>query len=252
MNNNLSDIVNLMRKLDATTITEHDFDEALAHQVPVARGEYAPARQMIHVEDTKAGLESSKGLKLEKEKIIANVLGDDDVDKVDANEVLRRKEAESKANALPSWITHSSVSGDITRVGAKEQAERAARDVHLHDAGTKTDEPAEKEKKGQEDLLDDYFKALKAEEERKALEEAEGSSEDEDDFEDVDINVVNPPAVATPATTGVVSSSATDDEDARAGKRVKFESSQSNRNGPEPSAAKDVVSDEDELEFEDV
>lgn len=271
MNQQLGQIVTLMKRIDSSTVPENGFDDALAYAKPISRGEYAPARQMIHVEE-KAGLESTRGLNIVPDTIIANVLGDSDVIKVDPNEVLRRKEAEGKANALPSWITHSSVSGDITRVGAKEQAEKAARDVHT---GLLESDTGGEDKKTLEDdsaVLNDYFELLKADQEQKRLErEAEDEEEEEededDDFEDVVItgggnNGANQVATsaATPNTSGAVSSTATDDEDAaRGAKRVRFEASQSNGNGNGASSsaakvddAKDAVSDEDELEFEDV
>ncbi|GAB7355190.1 hypothetical protein MBLNU459_g5747t1 [Dothideomycetes sp. NU459] len=264
LNVQLSHIVGLMRKIDSTNVPEHDFDMSLAHSLPIARSDYNPARQGItHVED-KAGLESSKGLQLAPETIEASVLEDSDIPKVDPNEAALKREQEAQQNALPSWISKSTISGDITRVGAKEQAERAARDAHH--AGLALNDTAGDEKKvrdGDSAVMDEYWKALKAEQERERLEqeaEDEDDDEDDDEFEDVDVGIVaaNPPPAAATPNSGMVSSTATDDEDAaRTAKKVKFETSQSNGTINAPLAAsaedtKDAVSDEDDLDFEDV
>lgn len=39
-----------------------------------------------------------------------------------------KKSAQAEQNALPVWHTNSTVSGDLTRIGTKEAAARAARD----------------------------------------------------------------------------------------------------------------------------
>ena len=39
----------------------------------------------------------------------------------EASEAQTRREKEARQNALPDWIAKSTVSGDITAVGAKEE-----------------------------------------------------------------------------------------------------------------------------------
>lgn len=255
LNDQLSRIVAIMRQIDSTDVPENDFDMALSHALPVERGEFNPARKMQIVDDAKPSLASSKGLALAPEKISVEVLEDGAEVKIDPEEAARRRADEAKQNMLPEWISKSTISGDITSVGAKEAAERAARDAH--NMGLRVDDTGEekKVKTADDGAMDSYWAALKAEQERQQIEEEDEDDDDEDDFEDVPVPTIS---LSAPSASGQVSSTATDDE-GPAAKKARVDESQNNGNSTvanESSQAmaesKNGESDEDELEFEDI
>lgn len=270
MNDQLSKIVALMRQIDSTNVPENNFDEALALKVDIQRSESnpGPKTETIYVESTKQSLASTKGLVIQPEKISVSV-SEGPVEELDEAAKKREKAAQ---NMLPDWISRSTINGAITSVGAKEAAEQAARNAHLGLPAGTTEMEDEKRSKidGDSALMDEYWRELKAAQEREAAklaEEEEEDDEDEDDFEDVAVptvmvtsNGTSTPAVkpttAPTPSSGAVSSNATDDE--RETKRMRLDGSAAT-NGtkatdakPATEAAKDADSDEDELDFEDV
>ena len=193
-------------------------------------------------------------------------------------EAKARRDKEARQNALPEWIMKSTVSGDITTVGAKEAKRQQEREAHLGGvSATKADDADDKKgEKDDEDVMDAYWRELKAANEKQAAEnKAEDDDEDEDDdddeFEDVDVTGANTPAVngsTAVSTPALESSNATDDErDAKKRKLAgpgpssgNIEPLMSGANGsstPAAAVAEDTpaASDEDEdddLEFENV
>lgn len=263
LNDQLARIVDLMRQIDSTDVPENDFETALAHSKPVARGEYNPARKVQIVDPVKPSLQSSRGLAVAPEEISVDVIEEGAEGKVDPD---RKKADQAKQNSLPEWIAKSTISGDITSVGAKEAAERAARDAHTMGLHLEDDGEEKKVRTDDDGAMDSYWAALKAEQEREAREQAEQDEDeeedDDDDFEDVQVgdSLAQPtPAsalpsinVSTPNTSGQVSSTATDDE-GPAAKKSKVEAGDASTSIPEPSQdSKNGESDEDDFEFEDV
>jgi len=263
LNDQLSRIVDIMRQIDSTDVPENDFDTALSHALPISRGDFNPARKMQIVDQPKASLESSKGLAMAPDKVSVSVTEDGAEVKVDPEEAARRRADEAKQNMLPEWISKSTISGEITSVGAKEAAERAARDVHNN--GLRIEDTTEEKKvsTGDDGVMDAYWAELKAEQERQAQVERDEEEEDEDEDEFEDVNVGIPAAtsvpsisVSTPDASGQVSSTATDDE-GPATKRPRTDAPQGSGNAtsvavPETAESKNGESDEDELDFEDV
>ena len=291
LNSQLEKILLLMQRIDASAVPENDWDAALAAHKPVERSEVNPAQRIETVDmPGRGGVASSKGLRTEPEKVEVSLDSDADVKRAQLEEERRRREKEAGQNALPEWISRSTVSGDITSVGAKAEQKRRERELNGGAALTKEEEEEKKPSTADVDL-DDYFaeveKAQKAQDAQdKADEEEEDDDDDEDDFEDVGISTSAPPATngssngtsampngngkrpadslsSTGANTpALTSSNATDDE--RDAKRPRIE--MSGGLGPAPvnglkvngiaevaegtPAASDE--DEDELEFENV
>lgn len=277
MNDQLATIVALMRQIDSTNVPENDFDTALSFAVPIQRSEGHIGPKMQPVDDVKPSLASAKGLAMAPEKVSVSV-SEDGVVKEDPSEAQAKRDKDAKANLLPEWISKSTVNGEITAVGAREAAQRREREGLV---GIKSAEDEAEDKKTKDVMdnavMDEYWKELRAEQEREqaekeAEEEEEEDEEDDDEFEDVIVHqsgvagssngASQPAAVATPDTSGMVSSNATDDE-APLAKKVRLDplSTKGTGKGKErevatkadlQEAAKDAVSDEDEFEFEDV
>jgi len=275
LNSQLEKILTLMQKIDSSTVPENDWETAKNHARPIARTDAHPGQrtEVVDLPDRNA-IQGSKGLAIEREKISVQLQNDEDVKREAAAEEERlRKEKEARQNALPDWIAKSTVSGDITAVGAKE--EKLRRELEAHGAVAKEEDTEEKKPVvgGDEDVMAAYWAEMeKAKEQERAQHKADEEEEEdeEDDFEDVDVGSTTPAVNGTTTTnTGantpaLESSNATDDE--RDAKRVKVAphrpSTALQANGtttadslaekpPEGTpAASDA--DDDELEFEDV
>ena len=288
LNSQLEKILRLMQQIDATTVPENDFATALSKQKPVIRTDANPGQQRTEVVDLPSrNLQSTKGLEIRPEKIAVQVQEDADVKREsEASEAAAKREKEARQNMLPDWISKSTVTGDITAVGAKEAQLR--RDRETNAAMLKEDEREEKKPatwQGDEDVMASYWQELaKAQAEEAAARAKESDEEeeedDEDEFEDVDVGGAG--VNGTPVRNGsgvngtkdsgsgmntpnIESSNATDDE--RDSKRVRIEepvagssSIQPNGSGPdggqESRAVEDTPAasdeDEDDLEFENV
>lgn len=275
LNQQIERLTSLLKQIDAASVPENDFQTALSKQKPVQRSDANPGAKMEVVDLLNKNLQSTKGLEIKPEKIAVQVQDDEDVKRESAAaEAQAKKEREAKQNALPEWITHSTLDhGGITAVGAKEEHQRLQREAHSsgvikEDAGEDVKAAA-----GDDDAMAQYWKQLeaeKAQEAQKAREEEEEEEEDdEDDFEDVDMTGSGTPATGVngtaAASTGmntplnVESSNATDDE--RDAKRVKTEHPSASKpaNGANGSSEKVAEgtpaasdADDDELVFEDL
>nr|POF17125.1 transcription initiation factor iie subunit alpha [Quercus suber] len=273
----LGKIFRLLQDIDGATVPENDFATALSNQKPVYRSDIHPASRTEAVDLPNKNLQDSKGLEVKPEKIAVQLQNDEDVKReAQAAEAQSRKEKEAKQNQLPDWIAKSTVSGDITAVGAKEEKERREREANAA-IGKVEDDGEKKPAAGseQEDVMAAYWAELANHKQQEAAdaraEEAEEEEEDddEDEFEDVyvasdgangasaDTNGTGAGHTTNVGTPQLDSSNATDDE--RDAKRVKTEhdSASVGANGVKTSlgaAGTPAASDEDddELEFENV
>ncbi|KAK0303866.1 hypothetical protein LTR01_007727 [Friedmanniomyces endolithicus] len=282
LNSQLEKILQLMQQIDAATVPENDFEAAIAKYRPVVRTNVNPAQRIETVDLPNKNLQSSKGLAIVPEKIAVSLNSDEDVKRKAAESERLRREKEAGQNALPEWIARSTVSGDVTTVGAKEEQKKRERELNGSAVGASKAEDDEEKKPavgGENVDLDAYWaeleKAQKMEAEERAKDDEDGDEEDQDDDED-DFADVEIPRNGTPAVNGAVSaalvaaspgistpalesSNATDDE--RDAKRPRLASSTTMEpvtngvTGPkaleeEAAQGTPAASDEDEDEFE--
>lgn len=274
LNQQFEKLQQLLQRIDAAAVPENDFQMALSKHKPIPRDDADPGAKTEIVETTNKNLQSTKGLEIKPEKIAVQVQDDEDVKREnEAAEAEARKSKEAKANALPEWIARSTITQDITAVGAKEEKERREREAH---AGVAREDDGEDKKPSADNdgVMAAYWKELALAREKEAQEAREEEEDDEDDdedeFEDVDVTgggstPANGGVNATAATsTGMntplnaESSNATDDE--REAKRVRIEEPSSGAangaNGQAEKASEDTPAasdaDDDELEFQDV
>lgn len=200
-NQQMDSIQKLLMQIDASTVPENTFEEALAKQKPIARTDANPASRTEIIDNPNRNLQSTKGLALKPETIAVSVQDDETVKQEEkAAEARARREKEARQNALPEWISKSTITGDVTAVGAKEARERAARELHL--GGDLAPGNGLEEKKavgGDEEVMNAYWAELAQQQkemaEKQAVdEEDDEDDEDDDEFEDVDV---------TPAVNGV-------------------------------------------------
>lgn len=274
LNQQFEKLQQLLQNIDAAAVPENDFQAALEKQKPIQRTDANPGAKTEIVDVKNKNLESTKGLELKPEKIAVQVQDDEDVKRENAAaEAEARKAKEARANALPEWISRSTITQEITAVGAKEEKERREREAH---SGVFNEEEGGEKKPSvdNDDVMAAYWKELAAAREKEAQEARDEDEEDDDDeedeFEDVDVNGGSTPANGgvngTAATStgmntplNVESSNATDDE--RETKRVRIDepSSSNLANGAIGQAEKTAEgtpaasdADDDELEFQDV
>ena len=205
MNNQFKFITELLPKIDSVVVPECTFDLAFEKRRPVVRDAthqiaqstgadsiYRPTavKGLANTGPTKIAVEfSSTGGPTEEEKAAE----------------LARKEKVAQQNALPSWMSNSTVTGDAFRLDAPGGPLAKGDAANLKDptVKTKTDAKADAD-------IESYFERMKqqkAEEERlKALQAAEESSDEDDDedFEDV-IATGSNSAGATPASVPGIS-----------------------------------------------
>jgi transcription initiation factor TFIIE subunit alpha len=213
MNNQFKFITGLLPQIDSVAIPDITFDAAFANARPVARKDIHQAMASVVVETGLNRPTAVKGLANTGPKSmqvsISTADGPTEEEKV-AERV--RKERIAKQNALPSWMSSSTVTGESFSGTATSAPGGSA---PTREEGDVKDLAAKKALDAKDHAdIDDYFARLKAEQaaeaERKAAEQDEYGSDDEyaGDFEDV-VNTSTGSAGVTPASTaGMAAASA--------------------------------------------
>ncbi|KFH43261.1 Transcription initiation factor IIE subunit alpha-like protein [Hapsidospora chrysogenum ATCC 11550] len=263
LNDQFKFITELLRKIDGVHIPECDFDRALAKARPVVRDAQHQRVETIAVDAGANRPMAVKGLtNTGPQSIAVNISTSDGPSEAEKEAERARKEKIAKQNALPSWMSNSTVTGESFS-GAVPGA---------HTAATKKEEVDSKESQPKSAdtnasiQIDDIFERIKAEQAAERAREAMGDdssgSEDEDEFEDV---------LATGASSGQDMASTPnikreasgdtsrdgDSSDERQAKRVKIEPDIKAEPDAKESArdsgnASDEDDEDEELEFEDV
>lgn len=239
-NKQFSPIVRLLRQIDEVFIPHVAAETAIAEMQPVPRTiEPSDFTRPDPMETKIMRPTAVKGLTTGPEKVEVTITTDaDNVALAAAAEAERKRKKE--ANAVPEWYTHSTVTNDITAIGAREEAAKREREDGLLGAGLGAGADGEDKKGavgGGDESLDSFYAALEAEKAQEAQRRAEEDDDDEEDeFEDVNVDGSSA-AVATPA-------SITDAD--HPNKRLKVEA-ELNRS----AAATPAQDSDDEDDFED-
>ncbi|KAJ9142730.1 Transcription initiation factor iie subunit alpha [Pleurostoma richardsiae] len=208
LNNQIRFITDLLPKIDSVIVPESTFDLAFSIRRPVERPDSHPGSNSVPVDASMKptavkGLTNTGPISLE-----VNISMSEGPTEAEKEAERLRREKIAKQNALPSWMSNSTVTGEsfsatpVAGIAAEEKDEADSKNLAGKES-TDANEHAE---------LDDYFARLKAEQAaeaaRKAALEAEDSGsdeeEDEGDFEDV-VGTGTSSAVGTPASTGPTS-----------------------------------------------
>lgn len=200
----LDGILKLLKRIDSVQIPANDFDFAWERKVDVIRDKdrHPAARAPIVV--TKKGAVVKGVSTTDAASVEVNLYSNAEKGAAELAETEKRKAELEKQNALPSWITTSAIASENTPSTKQESTP--------DDPETNNEVKSEIKTEAQENALDEslndkvaaYYAAMAAEEEAQRVKEAEseaGTSDDEDDFEDVDFS-----ASATPADTGLTKS----------------------------------------------
>ncbi|KAJ6263228.1 Transcription initiation factor [Drechslerella dactyloides] len=193
-------IIRMLRQIDELVVPANDFNDAIAVAVPVNRERsHASALSVPTITttvQTQSGPAMEVKLTADDEKTAAELAAERD-----------KKAAQAEKNAIPVWYGKSTVSGELTTVGAKEAEARAARQIDF-----KTDLAAAEKKSTdgresvQKSAIEQYYALLaartkKAEEEEEEEEEDDDEDEDDAEFEEVPMGLSNagtgPPSTAS-------------------------------------------------------
>jgi len=247
LNNQFQFMTALLQQIDQTPIPANNFEVALSHARPVIRDAANPGVKSVPVDMNANRPTAVKGLTNVGPKSMAvNISTSDGPTEAERAAEQSRKEKIAQQNALPSWMSNSTVTGESFAGNNgpslfPKQETADVKDPSLQASLTDRDHQA----------MDDILATLQAEQAQKDLEDEEeeygSDEEDDEDFEDV-LATENNSARATPASNTVPQPTfGMADPDGRPAKKVKVES---------PPAAVGGNDDEDEsdedVEFEDV
>ncbi|KAL7794992.1 hypothetical protein V8C37DRAFT_375174 [Trichoderma ceciliae] len=253
LNDQFKFISELLPKIDAAHIPDCDFDRALSKARPVVRDATHQRAATIPVDDGSGRPMAVRGLaNTGPQSIAVNISTSDGPSEAEKEAERLWKEKIAQQNALPAWMSNSTITGESFSATADAGASGASREAVGRSLSQSklVDNSATTQ-------IDDIFEKLKAEQaailarEVDAEEEEEYASEEEDDeFEDV-VATGNNSGLGTPGIKAEVSEETSsrngDSSDERAIKRVKVESE-----NKKAESGIDEDEDDDELEFEDV
>lgn len=218
----LKPVIDLLKKIDEVVVPQNEFDDALRQSIPVPRvknvltGATAPGGYMggpggSGVGNEEGGIpyaKSGNNNSFAPAPLEITFTNSDEQTARDKAADVAKRNAQMEQNALPVWHTQSTVSGEITKLGLKEEAARKEREGFLGNSSDTADDSTGAKKSStaeggvQVDAIQEYYAAVaaqRAREEAEEEEEEDGDGEDdEDEFEDVAIE----PSTATTTATG--------------------------------------------------
>lgn len=245
-------IVVLLKQIDEVIVPPTTFDDAFRNAVPVTRDKSHFTANNPQVDERPKAVQ---GLANGAPALEVSITSNEEKSAAEMAAEQAKKLAQQNQNALPEWYTKSTVTGEITRAGLKEEAERKEREKHLGDfkameEEAKVDEDADKGV--QADAIAQYYAALKAQEEAEAAaaaaEEEEDDDDDEEDEEFEEVEVSAPPSVGPSSSLLTpkleIDSGSTTPSGDRPAKRVKIQTP--------PPGEEDGEDSEEDVDFEDV
>ncbi|KAK0392141.1 hypothetical protein NLU13_1639 [Sarocladium strictum] len=254
LNHQFKFISELLPKIDSVRVPKCDFDRAFAVARPVEREATHQRAATIAVDPSAGRPMAVKGLTNSGPQSIAvNISTSDGPSEAEKEAERARKEQIAKQNALPAWMSQSTVTGESFS---------GAGDGGMASAAIVKEESKDQNGAGIIDSnasaqIDDIFEKLKAEQAAERLREMEeeeesgseeGDDEDEAEFEDVkepEIGLDRPETIKPGVKRESEAVSQVDSSEERQAKRVKVEPDVKKESSDEDE-------DEDELEFEDV
>lgn len=252
LNDQFRFISELLPKLDEVHIPECDFDRALAKARPVVRDATHQVAATIPMDSELNRPMAVKGLtNTGPQSISVNISTAEGASEAEKEAEAARREKLAAQNALPSWMSNSTVTGEAF-AGSTGAGPAAVK----NEVGSDEDSKQKNVDSKAIAQIDDIFESLKAEQAAKKLqgesENEDDSDEDEDDFEDVPATSNNS-GLGTPALSQSMKREASGDlsrdesNSEHSSKRAKIEPE-----GKREEADDSVEDDEDEMEFEDV
>ncbi|KAJ2901309.1 putative transcription initiation factor iie subunit alpha protein [Zalerion maritima] len=210
MNDQLKFITDLLPKIDAIKVPDHDFEVAIQRMLPVTREHTHQVAATKVVEPSRPT--AVQGLKnTGPNNMKVSISEEDGPSEADKEAERERKERIAKQNALPAWMSQSTVSGESFSGGSSLNPiiSRSTPDSSKSGVAAEDQEAARQaEAQKNHEELEDYFARLKAEQ---AAEREDEDDEDDEEFEEVP--PAKKPKLETPAETPVAVDPAEDSEE---------------------------------------
>lgn len=217
MNNQFKFITDLLPQIDSVVVPDNTFDAAYSNARPVHRADTHRVVQSVAVESNRPT--AVKGMANTGPKSMqVSISTADGLSEGEKAAERERKERIAKQNALPSWMSNSTITGesfqgDTATTGAglvlpKEEVDIKAVEKQL---------PEVAEQSAIDELYAQHMAQLKAETEAEAARKAaaaaaaaaEGSDDDEDDGDFEDVLAISTNSISgTPASTAAAAISA--------------------------------------------
>ncbi|EPE09757.1 transcription initiation factor iie subunit alpha [Ophiostoma piceae UAMH 11346] len=204
MNSQFKFITDLLPKIDSVVIPDNNFDIAYNNKRPVMRAATHATTASVGV-DAMNRPTAVRGMANTGPSTLSVSIqaGSGPSEEEKAQELARREQA-AKQNALPEWMSNSTITGDAFKTDLNKGVLKLSNDVKDPTLNPKADQETDAQ-------LEDYFAKLKrqaAEEEARKAQAAEDDDDDDDEddedmeFEDVVQESGNNSRAATPANNG--------------------------------------------------
>lgn len=184
LNNQLKFITEQLPKIDTVVIPDNTFEVAFSRARPVAREATHPSQDSVPVESVQSRVTVVRGMaNTGPTSISVNISAMDGTEAEKLAEKARKEKA-ALQNALPSWMSNSTITGEsFSGTNPVLPAVAKREDADAKDAGSHSFDAKEQSE------MDDYFARLK----KQAAEQAAGQTQarpdededEDDDFEDV-------------------------------------------------------------------
>jgi transcription initiation factor TFIIE subunit alpha len=181
LNNQLKFITDLLARIDSSHIPESTFDDAFNRARPVVRDPTHPSQPSLPLESIQARPTAVRGMiNTGPDTMSVNISTTDGPSEAERAAEQARKEKAALANALPSWMANSTVTGESYSGSAGAPSLTKRDDAEGKQAGGQADTKEQSE-------MDDYFARLKKQalQQPQPQDEYEDDEDDEGDFEDV-------------------------------------------------------------------
>lgn len=209
----LEPLLVLLPRIDGVVIPDNTFDIAYNARLPVQRNLLInPIATTVPVGSASDGLPTVvKGTQVAVQRIEVDVTSNEEKSAAQQAAEAERKARVAEQNALPVWHTTSTVTGEHTTIGAKEQAARRQRDTLIALGSEEEEDKKTAEAEINDDVAEYYAQLARDQQKAKEAEEASDDDEDEDDDDEGEFEDVGTPTLggssnntttisATPAT----------------------------------------------------
>ncbi|CAK7208235.1 hypothetical protein SCUCBS95973_000034 [Sporothrix curviconia] len=205
MNNQFKFITDLLPKIDSVVVPDNDFETAFNGRRPVMRDSTHQTHSSVGV-DAMNRPTAVKGMaNTGPSTLSVSIQAGSGPSEEEKAEERAQRERVAQQNALPSWMSNSTITGEAFKTDLAAGVQTFDDDVKDPTIKAKTDANAEAD-------IDDYFSRLKKEQAAEAAkknsnneddedEDDEEDDDDEEEFEDV-VQTENNSGAATPAGGG--------------------------------------------------
>lgn len=202
-NDQTKKVLQLLRQIDEVVVPASSFEDAFAKAIPVSREKHG----LINGTSNMPQQTKQHNVTISQAPTVLEVQISDNGEKSSAELAAEqaKKFAQQNQNALPIWHTTSTVTGDITSAGIKEQTERKERERQLQGLGAgvadtddgKSKTEADADSALSADAVAQFYADFERREKEKQQEEDEEEEDEDEDEDDEEFVEVMPATIPT-------------------------------------------------------